>query len=105
MLLKLKYSLFIAVFWLTACDNNKQSEQKTQPVNQRVSIQKEDFETGTKASYTPGTVRFESGVWYLEDALVAGSNKDAKKGSQSVRLRGKGMLRMDFDVAGVSKLR
>ncbi|CAM3655405.1 DNA/RNA non-specific endonuclease [Mucilaginibacter galii] len=102
--IKLKYSLFIAVFWLTACDNNKESEQKSQPVNQQVSIQKEDFEAGAKSAYNPGTVRFKTGVWYLEDALIAGSNKDAKEGSQSVRLRGKGMLRMDFDVAGISKV-
>jgi endonuclease G len=101
---KLKYSLFLFVFWLVACDNSKQPKQKLPSVNHQVSVDTEDFETGTKASYTPGTVRFDSSVWYLDDALVGGSDKDAKHGSQSVRIRGKGMLRMDFDVTGVSKV-
>jgi len=102
--IKLKYSLFLAVICLIACDNSKQRAQEKQPVKQQITVEKEDFETATKSAYTPGTIRLNSGVWYLEDALIAGSTKDAKIGNQSVRLRGKGMLRMDFDVMGVSKI-
>lgn len=94
----------MAVFILIACNNNKQPKQKTQPINRQVTVEKEDFETGTKASYKLGTVRLTKGVWYLEDALIAGSTKDAKEGEQSVRIRGKGMLRMEYDVTGVSKI-
>jgi endonuclease G len=104
MVIKLKFSIFIVAFWLIACNNNKQSAKETQAIKQQVTIEEEDFETATKASYTPGVVCLHSGVWYLEDALLATSAKDAKAANQSVRIRGKGMLRMNFDVMGVSRI-
>ena len=104
MFIKLKFSIFFVAFLLFACNNNKQSSPKKQTVKQQITVEEEDFETGVKAAYTPGTVRFHSGVWYLENALIASSAKDSREGNQAVRLRGNGMLRMDFDVVGVSKI-
>jgi uncharacterized lipoprotein NlpE involved in copper resistance len=38
MVIKLKFSTFIAVFWLIACNNNKQSAKETQAIKQQVTI-------------------------------------------------------------------
>jgi len=97
-------ALILVVFWLVACNNNKQPAQEKQTVKQHITISKEDFETATKAAYTPGIVHLNNGAWYLEDALLATSAKDVKAGNQSVRIRGNGMLLMEFDVTGVSKI-
>lgn len=104
MLEKLKYSIFFLFFCLVACNNNKQPAEESKSITPQITVQEEDFETGNKAAYTQGTVSLHSGVWYMEDALIASSVKDAKEGNQSVRIRGKGMLRMDFDIIGVSKI-
>lgn len=56
----------------------------------------EDFESGSKGSYTSGTVDFESGEWLLDDSLVGTMDGDRKNGEQSVRLRD-GLLEMLFD--------
>ena len=95
---------FIALVLLSACDNSKQKGNNT-VINKGVSpIVKEKFEAGTKSSYDPASVTLNSGTWYLDDALIASTEKDAKAGRQSVRLRNKGMLRMEFDVDGASKV-
>src|SRR5258706_13722096 len=57
----------------------------------------EDFESGTKPSYTAGTVQFTSGVWFLNNALIGTLATDQKDGSRSVRIRNTGSIRMDFD--------
>lgn len=65
----------------------------------------EDFESADKFGYAGGTVAFETGSWFLEDALNrADGSGDLKNGSYSVRIR-EGFLRMDFDKAnGVNEL-
>ncbi len=60
----------------------------------------EDFESAEKAGYAGGSVEFETGTWYLEDALNrSDGGGDLKNGSYSVRIRD-GFLRMDFDKTG-----
>jgi len=98
------YAAFIVLILLSACDNSKQQGNNT-IINKGVSpIVKETFEAGSKNSYDPAKVTFNSGTWYFDDALIAGSDKDAKVGGQSVRMRNKGVLRMEFDVNGASKV-
>ncbi|MBW4889501.1 DNA/RNA non-specific endonuclease [Mucilaginibacter sp. HMF5004] len=58
----------------------------------------EGFESGTKTAYAVGNVTFGSGSWSLDDALVGTSTSDAKVGSQSVRIRNTGIVKMNFDV-------
>lgn len=105
----IKSYLFAAtLFLLAACNNPNNSKQQStsypgEQKNKTVNLI-EDFETATKASYAAGEVKLNSGTWYLEDALMAGSDKDVKAGSQSVRMKGKGVLRMEFDVDGASKV-
>lgn len=67
------------------------------------SINTETFETGTKTSYTTGTVTLASGVWNFNDALLGNSATDRKNGTQSARVRNSGILTMNFDfIAGAS---
>lgn len=60
----------------------------------------ETFESGTKGSYTVGSVILSSGSWSLDDALIGNLAGDAKNGSQSVRIRNTGTLSMNFNVNG-----
>lgn len=55
-------------------------------------------------SYSKTTINFKSGPWLLEDALIGTSDKDFKDGSQSIRIRNKGKLSMQFDVANISRV-
>lgn len=62
----------------------------------------EGFESGTKASYTSGSVTLTSGRWTLDDALIGDLAADAKSGSKSVRIRNNGTLTMNFNVSGAN---
>ncbi len=61
----------------------------------------ENFETGTKASYTNTTgtddVTLTSGSWKLNNALLGSTFADRFNGLQSARIRGGGFIAMNFD--------
>ena len=57
----------------------------------------ENFETGSKTSYTTGNVSLATGSWTLNDALLGNTSSDKKNGSQSVRMRNSGILSNNFD--------
>jgi autotransporter-associated beta strand protein len=59
----------------------------------------ENFETGTKAGYTLGSVTCTAGSWSMDNALIGTSTSDKKNGSKSVRVQGTtGVLAMNFDL-------
>jgi len=58
----------------------------------------EDFEAGTKSSYTAANVTCTAGSWNLNDALLGTSASDRKNGSQSVRMTNTGIVSMNFDI-------
>ena len=60
----------------------------------------EGFETGTKTSYTTGTVTLGSGTWTLNDALIGNTTADPHTGAQSARVRNSGTVGMNFDLTG-----
>ncbi len=63
----------------------------------------ENFESGTKASYTTGNVTLSSGSWSFNDALIGNTSSDKKNGTQSARVRNSGILSTNFDyTAGAS---
>ena len=64
----------------------------------------EDYETGSKGSYSAGAVELPTGVWYLEDALLGSLDNDRKTGAKSVRIRDLGSLEMNFDVLGAQSI-
>ena len=58
----------------------------------------EDFEKGTKSSYSSATVECSSATWQLSDALLA---KDSNtNGTVSVRLKSSGVVEMQTDKEG-----
>ena len=56
----------------------------------------ENFEAGTKTSYTAATVVLTSGSWTFSDALIGTAFNDRSNGLKSARIR-VGFIRMDFD--------
>jgi endonuclease G len=57
----------------------------------------ENFESGTKTSYTAANVTFSSGSWYLNNALVGNLSTDRKFDTKSVRIQNIGSLKMNFN--------
>jgi len=57
----------------------------------------ENYEAGTKTSYTVADVTFSTGVWQLNDALVGTSTSDRKVGTKSIRVRNSGKATMMFN--------
>jgi len=93
-----KLNLIAGLFLLLAgCDRNKKNGKLTDAVT-------EDFESVGKSSYNAAQVTLGTGSWYLSDALIGRTSKDAHNGNQSVRIRNHGELRMDFDVTGVAQV-
>jgi phosphatidylserine/phosphatidylglycerophosphate/cardiolipin synthase-like enzyme len=59
----------------------------------------EDFETGVKPSYAPGTITLNSGDWQFDEALIGSLAGDKKNGARSARIRA-GSITMLFDKTG-----
>ncbi|HER39869.1 MAG TPA: hypothetical protein ENO10_01470, partial [Salinimicrobium catena] len=62
----------------------------------------EDYESGSKGSYSAGVVDLPTGTWYLEEALLGTLDNDRKTGTRSVRIRDYGILQMNYDVVGAT---
>ena len=60
----------------------------------------EDFESGTKTSYTAGNVTLATGAWNFNDALIGNLSTDRKNGTQSARVRNSGIVSSNFDYTG-----
>ena len=93
----------IALLTLFIISCNKESNSKNTALNNNgntlkiTSVFLEDFETGSKGSYTTADVTLGTGIWNLNDALIGTSTSDAKNGLQSARVRNSGKLTMKFD--------
>ncbi|RDI39183.1 lamin tail-like protein [Falsibacillus pallidus] len=68
------------------------------------AVLNENFETGSKGSYTAGNVTLASGSWYFDNALLGNLSSDVKNGSQSARVKASGALTMNFDVNGAKSV-
>ena len=69
------------------------------------AVLSEDFETGTKTTYTNEKINLSSGKWIFANALIGTTKNDHKSGAQSARIRGLGKLTMNFDIPqGISML-
>ncbi len=106
LIMKPTFKLYLVIgliFLLASCDRNKKNGQLTEH-GKLTAVATEDFESAGKSSYSPANITLGTGSWYLSDALIAGTSKDAHNGNQSVRIRNRGELRMDFDVSGVAQV-
>ena len=100
----------VIIFTIPSCQQSPTAPTTSQQVSNspRGSLQKvtvmEDFELGTKTAYAIADVKFGSGVWSLDEALVGTLTSDPKNGTKSIRTRNSGKLTMKFnrtDGAGV----
>lgn len=64
----------------------------------RTSSFTETFDNYYKGSYAGGNAYFNSGTWYLSDALTGGSSSDRKYGARSIRIRNSGYAIMNFNM-------
>ncbi|MGB0523672.1 MAG: DNA/RNA non-specific endonuclease [Flammeovirgaceae bacterium] len=64
----------------------------------RTSSFTETFDNYYKGSYAGANAYFNSGTWYLSDALTGSSSRDRKYGSRSVRIRNTGYAIMQFNM-------
>jgi len=60
----------------------------------------ENFEAGSKGSYTSGEVISTQGSWTLDNALLGTLANDKKNNTQSVRIQSTGSIWMNFDKPG-----
>ena len=87
--------------------NNNQQEKSGSKNPQGTHLVAENFERADQPkskSYSKATINFKSGAWLLDDALIGTSDKDIKNGSQSIRIRNKGKLSMQFDATNISRV-
>lgn len=68
-------------------DNEGPHEHNFNPIARTTSFT-ETFESGTKTSYTNGSVNLTSGTWYFASALIGNLANDRKYGTKAVRLSG-----------------
>ena len=64
----------------------------------------EDFESGSKGSYTTGDVTTSSGTWTFTNALLGNLSNDKKSGTQSARIKATGSITMDFDASSAKSV-
>ncbi|MFQ3544474.1 lamin tail domain-containing protein [Halobacillus rhizosphaerae] len=64
----------------------------------------EDFEQGTKGSYTTGNVTTSSGTWTYTNALLGNLSNDKKYDTQSARIKSTGSIAMNFDVPSANEV-
>ncbi|WP_319003574.1 lamin tail domain-containing protein [Rossellomorea aquimaris] len=64
----------------------------------------EDFESGSKGSYTTGDVTTSSGTWTFTNALLGNLSNDKKTGTQSARIKSAGAITMDFDASSAKSV-
>jgi endonuclease G len=65
----------------------------------------EGLEDISKGSYAGANVNLSGGEWYFEDAMIGGSANDIRNGEKAIRIREKGFLRMNYDIAGVREIK
>ena len=66
---------------------------------QAAPVLRENFENAKKGGYEPETVRLTGGEWRFDDALIGSSDEDRKAGERAVRIRNRGKITMNFDLA------
>lgn len=82
----------------TLFNTNTSSNNPNSQASSSLITFKEDFETGTKGGYTPGSVTCTKGSWSMSEALIGNLSGDKKNGLKSVRMRNAdGFIQMEFD--------
>lgn len=84
------------------------AKTSTTTTNTKVNYAKgfpEGLEDISKGNYSSGNVELSGGDWYFDDALIGSTANDTKNGSKAIRIREKGFVRMNYDIAGVREIK
>jgi endonuclease G, mitochondrial len=105
----IKWPSIILLVLVASCteleiDKNQSPQHRTKGYQPNTSARVagsfyEDYEVGTKTAYAAANITLATGSWYLTDALIGNTTADRKTGSQSVRVRNTGIVRMNFDLS------
>ncbi|RFS26526.1 DNA/RNA non-specific endonuclease [Chitinophaga silvatica] len=106
--------LAVATFVVTTCNRKLTADKGKPPAGQsnsdkpkaekkankstRLTLLKEDFESGSKSNYNSEEVELSSGSWTFKNAVLGNGAEDKKVGKQSLRLRDNGSASMNFDI-------
>lgn len=107
------FPIMLCAIFMYSCakiDSGQSANSSTDLVNGKAATASalaasvtENFESGTKGSYTTGNVTLTTGSWSFNDALIGNLSTDKKNGTQSARVRNSGILSTNFDfTAGAS---
>ncbi len=95
---KLQFLTVVLIASLASCNKEENLINDTQVVSSSLkSTMYEDFEDGSKASYSAASVTLSSGTWYFDQALIGSLSNDQKYDSKSVRVRNTGAIYMQYD--------
>ncbi|MDX9848101.1 MAG: DNA/RNA non-specific endonuclease [Tenuifilaceae bacterium] len=99
------FTAIAAMVTFSSCEKDLLIDEEIQEqVSEEIGIQKsavsllETFESGSKTSYTAGSVTLSTGTWYMTDALIGTLSTDRKIGTKSVRIVNTGKVTMQFNV-------
>ena len=73
------------------------------PLNKIADSVQEDFETGSKPSYSTADLDLGSGSWNMNNALIGSAAADLKRGTRSVRMK-TGSISMNFDLEDIHQI-
>ena len=65
----------------------------------------ENFEEGSKTSYTPDFILLKTGEWYFNDAIITQNNSEPIEGAGAAKIQKNGSIRMNFDVSSADTIR
>lgn len=99
----------ILVVVVSSCLPGKTTTNTTDTnTNNKVNFAKgfpEGLEDISKGSYAAGNVELSGGEWYFDDALIGGATNDTRNGEKAIRIREKGLVRMNYDITGVREIK
>ena len=66
----------------------------------------ESFDNASKRTYEAAAITTNSGIWYLDNAVVGSSENDQKSGEKSIRVKENGSVTMSFDIpTGIAQVK
>ena len=66
----------------------------------------ESFDNASKRTYEGAAITTNSGIWYLDNAVVGSSENDQKSGEKSIRVKENGSVTMSFDIpTGIAQIK
>lgn len=90
----MRLRLLIAVLLFAYSPLSSQDNASMQKLESEETLWLEDFETGSKGTYTSGPLYCTKVRWYFDNALIGDEGADKKNGIQSARIQAGGNIYM-----------